>query len=386
MTPAARIAAAIGILDAVLAGEPAEKLLTTWARRNRYAGSGDRAAIRDHVYDAIRCQRSFAWLGGGATGRGLMLGALRAAGTDPAEIFTGQGYGPDPLAPDEVPASELAGAPLAVQLDLPDWLLADLTRSLGDDLVPVAQALRHRAPVFLRVNLARASVEQAVAALAGDGIGTAPHDLSATALQVVSNPRRVQTSQAFRDGLVELQDVASQAVVDALPRAARVLDYCAGGGGKSLALAARGADVVAHDSDAGRMGDIAVRAARAGVSISISTDLTENEKFDLVLCDVPCSGSGAWRRAPQAKWQLTEAGLAALRAMQASILDTAQHHVGPGGTLAYATCSLMACENQDRISRFLAGSAQWSKLFERQFTPLDGGDGFYVCCLKRGED
>ena len=383
MTPAARIAAAIDILDAVQTGEAAEKLLTTWGRKNRYAGSSDRAAIRDHVFDALRCLRSYAWLGGADSGRGLMLGAVRAAGVDPASVFNGEGYGPAAIGTDELPQSDLADAPLPVQLDLPDWLMPELTRSLGDDLAPVAQAMRHRAPMFLRVNLARTDREQAALALAGESIQTMPHDLSPTALLVTENARRVQNSRSFRDGLVELQDAASQAVVDALPGAARVLDFCAGGGGKSLALAARGAQVTAHDADPARMRDIPARATRAGVNIAAVTpeDLPQKAAFDLVLCDAPCSGSGAWRRAPQAKWQLTPGSLQTLCELQDDILDAAQHFVAPGGVLAYATCSVLDTENHDRIARFLDENPKWSLTHERRFTPLDGGDGFYAACL-----
>lgn len=384
MTPAARIAAAIGILDDVLAGGAAERLLTGWGRRNRFAGSADRAAIRDHVFDALRCRRSFGWLGGADTGRGLMLGALRSAGLEPGRVvFTGEGYGPDPIGPDEQPLGDLADAPVPVQLDMPDWLMPELARSLGDDLAPVAQALRQRAPVFLRVNLARAGRGLAASALAAENIQTVPHDLSPTALLVTGNARRVRNSGAYRDGLVELQDAASQAVVDALPAADRVLDYCAGGGGKSLALAARGAAVTAHDAAPARMHDIPTRAARAGAVITTVTskELPQQSPFDLVLCDAPCSGSGAWRRSPHAKWLLTPGDLRQLCDRQSEILEQARRFVAPGGVLAYATCSLLRAENHDRIARFLSRNPGWSQSRARQFTPRDGGDGFYMTCL-----
>jgi 16S rRNA (cytosine967-C5)-methyltransferase len=259
--------------------------------------------------------------------------------------------------------------------------------SLGDDLAPVAGLLRRRAPVFLRVNMARATRDQALAALAGDQIETVPHDLSATALEVTQNPRRVQQSKAFLDGLVELQDAASQAVIDLLPQGGRVLDYCAGGGGKALALAARGADVVAHDADPRRMRDIPIRAARAGVTIRTAqtADLPGLAPFDLVLCDAPCSGSGAWRRSPDGKWALTPERLGALCETQAAILLKAARLVGPGGKLAYATCSVLMAENGAQIQGFLARQSGWQLDFERQFSPLEGGDGFFACCLTRAE-
>lgn len=385
MTPAARIAAAIDVLDLILAGAPAEKELTTWARRNRYAGSGDRAAVRDLVFDALRCKRSYAWLGRGETGRGLMIGALRAAGRDPAAMFTGTAYAPSALADDEVSEGQLQDMPSAVRLDMPDWLFPVMDKSLGADCEAVLSALRQRAPVFLRVNLAKTTLEKAQSALADEDISTVQHPLCATALEVTGNPRRIASSQAYQDGFVELQDVASQAVVDRLPQAMRVLDYCAGGGGKSLALAARpDAQVFAHDVDPMRMQDIPNRANRAGVEITqvAAQDLTPHG-YDLVFCDAPCSGSGSWRRAPDAKWRLSADRLAELCALQGQILERAKFYVAPGGCLAYATCSLLDCENLEQIQSFLSKDPQWTLKTDHRFTPLDGGDGFYVAVLTR---
>ena len=387
MTPAARVAAAIEVLDAWLGGVALERALTNWARAHRFAGSKDRAAIRDHVFDAARCRRSCAALGGAETGRGLMIGALREAGVPLGEVFSGEGYAPAPLAPGEGAGAAWADLPEAVRFDCPDWLEAPLRASLGADFAPVMEALRHRAPVFLRVNLAKGAREAAKAALAAEGIETQPHPLSATALEVRAGARRVQASAAYREGLVELQDAASQAVVDLLPVApgARVLDFCAGGGGKALALAARGARVTAHDADPGRMSDLPARAARAGAGIAV---LAPGERpaaagYDLVLADAPCSGSGAWRRSPEGKWRLTPVKLDELRAIQASILDEITAFIAPGGGLAYATCSLIEAENGDQIAAFLSRHPGWRVSAERRFTPRDGGDGFYVAHLTR---
>ncbi|MBL4917637.1 RsmB/NOP family class I SAM-dependent RNA methyltransferase [Szabonella alba] len=391
MTPAARHAAAIGILDRWLAGEAAEKALTNWARTNRYAGSGDRAAIRDIVFQSIRCRRSFAHLSGAETGRGLILGALRAAQTDPATVFTGDRFAPAPLTDAEF-ATETALPPAPsgnVALDCPDWLRPLLDRALGDQALAVLEALRHRAPVFLRVNSLRATVDQAVAALQAEGIDTRPAPLSPRALEVTGNARRVQTSAAFAAGLVELQDAASQAVVDLLPltAGARVLDLCAGGGGKSLAMAARmSLQIFAHDIDAGRLSDLPARAGRAGAPLHLLDDAEGPERmapFDLVLADAPCSGSGSWRRAPEAKWRLTAERLTQLCAIQDSILTRAAALVAPGGVLAYATCSLLEDENSDRIAAFLDRHPDWRCDLSRQFTPLDGADGFFAAILRR---
>jgi 16S rRNA (cytosine967-C5)-methyltransferase len=225
MTPAARLSAAIEVLDAWLAGTPAEPALKAWGRASRYAGSGDRAGVRDHVYDAIRCRRSFAWAGGAATGRGLMLGALRLAGQDPAALFTGAGHAPAPVSDDEA-GRPLDAAPAAVRLDCPDWLLPLLEAALGAEAVPALEAGRSRAPVWLRVNEARTSTENAVAILAAEGIAARPHPNVKTALEVTDNERKVSTSSAYLDGLVEVQDASSQAVVAALGEISglRVLD------------------------------------------------------------------------------------------------------------------------------------------------------------------
>ncbi|GKY89800.1 RsmB/NOP family class I SAM-dependent RNA methyltransferase [Sinisalibacter aestuarii] len=383
MTPAARVAAAIEVLDGWLAGGAAEQLLTSWARSHRFAGSTDRAAIRDLVYDAIRCRRSYAALGGGESGRALMIGAERAAGRDPAEIFTGEGYAPAAFGPgDAPPRPDLSEEE---RLDCPDWLAPQLRASLGADFAPVMEALRHRAPVFLRVNLARIDRDEAIGTLAQEGITARPHPLSPSALEVTEGARRIQQGAAYASGLVELQDAASQAVVDALAISPgdRVLDYCAGGGGKSLALAAQGAEVSAHDIDPRRMSDLPGRAARAGVTVGLlPTDrLPGGGSFDLIFADAPCSGSGAWRRSPQGKWDLTARRLDELCAIQAGILDEIVRLSGPDTRIGYATCSVIEAENGAQVAAFLARHPGWQCSLSRSFTPRDGGDGFFIALL-----
>jgi 16S rRNA (cytosine967-C5)-methyltransferase len=381
MTPAARLSAAIEILDRVLAGAPAEQVLTNWARASRFAGSGDRHAVRDLVYDALRCRRSFAALGGAETGRGLILGGLRSAGVDPETLFTGEGHAPAPLR-----SADIGQAPTGfAALDIPDWLASQMQQDLGDAFEAVAEALRHRAPVFLRANLARGSRDFARAALAEAGIEAEPHPLSPTALLVTAGARRVSASEPYTGGLVELQDAASQAVVDALPLVdgMRVLDYCAGGGGKSLAMAARArVKLFAHDSDPRRMRDLPARAKRAGVKVEVLPGAPSG-LFDLVLADAPCSGSGSWRRAPEGKWALTPQRLQDLRNIQSEILDKASALVQPRGWFAYATCSLLNAENRDQIDAFLARTDKWSLQHELRLTPSDGADGFYLALLQR---
>jgi 16S rRNA (cytosine967-C5)-methyltransferase len=382
MTPGARLSAAIEILDRVLAGEPVERALTTWGRGNRFAGSGDRAAIRDIVFDALRRRRSAAVRGGGLTGRGLVLGLCREEGREP--LFSGEGHAPPP--PGEL---DIAREPEGAEaLDLPDWLAPEMKASLGEGFGPVLQALRNRAPIFLRVNLAKTDVGAAIRALASEGIGAKPHPLSPTALEVTENARRLHGSAPYREGLVELQDASSQAVVDALPLAHgfRVLDHCAGGGGKTLAMAARARLVLfAHDANPERMADLPERARRAGTAVTITANPEAEAPFDLVLVDAPCSGSGSWRRDPQGKWALTPERLETVRREQAAILQRVAPMVRPGGWIGYATCSLLQSENQEQIATFLAVSPGWTRATERVFTPLDGGDGFYLATLRRAQ-
>ncbi|WP_353347844.1 RsmB/NOP family class I SAM-dependent RNA methyltransferase [Aquicoccus sp. SU-CL01552] len=390
MTPAARMQAAIEILDANRDGTPAEQALTGWARRSRFAGPKDRAAVRDHVFDVLRSRRSLAALGGGETGRALMLGLCRRDGLDPDEMFSGAGYGPSPLTEEERAAGR-APEEGAEALDIPDWLWPAFRDSLGEDTEAAARALQQRAPVFLRANLRKADRETAATALAAEGIETRVHPAAETALEVVVGARRLKNSAAFRDGLVELQDAASQAVVEALPLASgqRVLDYCAGGGGKTLAMGA-GAEVTlfAHDAAPRRMRDLPERAARAGLSVTLleAAEVARAAPFDLVLCDVPCSGSGAWRRAPEGKWRLTEAALDEVVDTQAEILDRAMEVVAPGGVLAYATCSMLARENGGQIEAFLARHPGWCCSWQRSWPVTGGADGFFSAQLTRAAE
>lgn len=386
MTPAARDSAAIAVLDRWRAREAAEAALTRWARGARYAGSSDREAVRDSVFTAIRRARSAQALGGGTDGRAMLLGLARAAGRAP-EGWTGEGHAPAALSPDELArlAQPLPPLPRGVAFDCPDWLLPEFDASLGPDADSVLSALRGRAPVFLRVNIHRAAPASALAALADEGILAQPHPLAPWALEVKQGARRLRNAAAFRDGLVEPQDAASQAVVAAfverLPAGTEVLDYCAGGGGKSLALAALGHGVSAHDVDPSRMRDLPARAARAGTPVTI--DPAPQGNWPAVLADAPCSGSGSWRRAPEAKWTLTPERLAELGRIQRGILARCAELVRPGGVLGYATCSLLDAENRAPVEDFLRHHSGWQLDLERRWTPLDGADGFFLAVLRR---
>lgn len=386
MTPAARLQAAIEILDAILSeGRAAEQALTGWARRSRFAGSKDRAAVRDHVFDALRCKRSLAALGGVETGRGLVLGQLRRDGVDPDGLFNGTGYGPAPLSDSERAAGRPPQEPDEA-LDIPAWLWPEF--QAVPEAEACARAMQHRAPVHLRVNIARTKRSDALASLAGEGILCEPHPASDTALQVTEGARKIRNCAPYRDGLIELQDAASQAVVDALPLhdGIKVLDYCAGGGGKVLAMAARvKGDFYAHDIAAERMRDLPARADRAGTEVTLlpAGEPAAQAPFDLVLCDAPCSGSGAWRRSPEGKWALTPERLAEIQEIQADILGKACDLVAPGGTLAYATCSVLACENHDQVSRFLADHPDWNCVRQEAWSLAHDTDGFFAAHLTR---
>jgi 16S rRNA (cytosine967-C5)-methyltransferase len=382
MTPAARLSAAIEILDAILGGDPADRALTRWGRASRYAGSGDRAAVADLVYDALRRKRSRAWRMGEESGRALIV----AGAAEARDLFTGEGHAPAPLDAAEQAALDMdrADPPPAVALDFPDWLEPELRRSLGDNLAPVMMAMRDRAPVDLRVNRLKSDRAAAAAALAGDGVETAPGPLSPNCLRVTGGARKLRGGAAYAAGLVEVQDAASQAVADfadARP-GETILDYCAGGGGKALALAAAApsARICAHDAALERMKDIPPRARRAGAEIEIcaTPPAALRGACDLVFVDAPCSGSGAWRRNPDAKWSLTPARLAELSVLQRRILTDAAVYLRPGGRLIYATCSLFRAENEDQVGWFLAEHGEWTLEAEARFSPVDGGDGFYV--------
>jgi 16S rRNA (cytosine967-C5)-methyltransferase len=386
MTPAARHAAAIEVLDAWFAGAPVERALTAWGHASRFAGSSDRAAVRDVVFDALRRRRSAAWAGGADSGRGLVLGLMRLTGRDPAEVFGADRYAPPAATADEAGAP-LSEAPRAVRLDLPDWLLPAVEASLGPDTEAVMTAMQTRAPIFLRVNSARSDRAGVALSLAAEDISTVPHPQVRTALEVTGNARKLAASASLAMGLVEPQDAHSQAVVEALGpvRGLPVLDYCAGAGGKALHLASEGALVTAHDADPRRMRDLGPRAARAGVRVNtVATEaLAGLDPWPLVLVDAPCSGSGTWRRDPELRWRLTPEGLADLLERQSRILTDAAALVAPGGLLSWVTCSILDAENGSQVARFLDRNAGWVQDLSLRLLPGAAGDGFGIAILRR---
>ena len=385
MTPGARVAAAIAVLDQINDGAAAEQALTAWARGSRFAGSKDRAAVRDHVFDVLRARQSL----GAGDGRSLMQRLAQREGWHIDDLFNGEGHAPAPLRDDERAAlsADLDLTPSAA-CDVPEWLWPLWQDSLGPDAQSAALAQQGRADVFLRVNQRLGTVADAMDQLAQDGIVTTPHPTVQGCLRVIENPRRVKTATAYQDGLVELQDAASQCAINAvaIPDGARILDYCAGGGGKALGFAALpNTQVFAHDIDAGRMRDLPERAARAGVQIKTLTasETSANGPFDIVFCDAPCSGAGTWRRAPDAKWRLTAGRLDSLMQSQDAVLKAAAPLVADQGRLVYATCSVLNVENGGAIARFLTANSQWCIETQFQLLPDADGDGFYLCILHK---
>lgn len=383
----AHYATAIELLEIIFDGAPVEKTLTGWARSNRYAGSRDRAAVRDIVFDALRSKRSFAWLGGSETARGVIHGMLLSEGQEPGTVFSGEGYAPSPLTVDEQTATRpnLDEAPDAVRLNYPEFLQSDLEASLGARLESALLSMQMRAPIDLRVNTLKCDIGMAQAALEAEGVQTKELPECITALRVTEGGRTIASSQVYKNGFVELQDVASQmaaSFADAKP-GMTVLDYCAGGGGKTLALAlgmqGQGR-LVAHDVNPKRMKDIAARADRANAKIEIAEngpppDLLAN--CDLVFVDAPCSGSGAWRRNPNEKWRLTADKLDNFNLSQLDALTTGLRYVRPGGHLVYATCSMFVRENRQIVDAVLATVPEAKLNNSQVLYPNEPGDGFY---------
>ena len=338
MTPNARYQAAIEIIDEALEASALDKILTNWGRKHRFAGSKDRSAIRDIVFDVYRRRAEYCRLGGSMSGRGLVLGALIASQTDPRTVFNSEKFSPDCLTEQERDRSNLLET--LTDLDnanIPEWLF----NHIPVDLVPEFAAQRSKAALFLRVNVRKTSIAAACASLESDGVTAEPYAAVPNALIVTNGERRVKVSTALGSGLVEIQDAGSQAITIELnaPKGAnsKILDYCAGGGGKSLAMAARSdAQIYAYDISEARMVDIKPRSKRAGVDIvPISKAALKLNSYDYVLIDVPCSGSGAWRRNPEAKWLFNRARLDDLCAIQLDILNRATNLTTPEGRVGY---------------------------------------------------
>jgi 16S rRNA (cytosine967-C5)-methyltransferase len=389
MTPAARLQAAIEVLDEVIAsareeGPPADSIVTRYFKSRRYAGSKDRRAVRELVFRAIR--RSAERPG---SGRAAVNGL---AEDDPAllELY-GQPRGPE---------SHRAGEAAARASLVPDWLLPEMSPLVTSGEWP---ALLERAPLDLRVNLAKASREEVLEQFP-DGAAT---PISPWGIRLPLD-NRLDDHPSFREGLVEVQDEGSQLIAFACDakNGERIVDLCAGAGGKSLALAAAAPEawILATDSNRARLAKLAPRAERAGAAIDTKllnppNELHELDELrggsDVVLVDAPCSGSGTWRRNPEGRWRLTRERLDRLINVQERLLDIAAELVRPGGRLVYAVCSLLSREGAGQIERFLQRHSSW--ISEQTAIPAgradgagrlltpghDRTDGFFVARLRR---
>ena len=389
MTPAARLQAAIEVLDEVIDaarqdGPPADAIVTRYFKPRRYAGSKDRRAVRELVFRAIRRSAERP-----ENGRAAIVGLA----DDDAELLAlfGEPRGPEPIQDGEAhPAHGF----------VPDWLVPELSPLVGLDEWP---ALLERAPLDLRVNAARTH-RDAILAQFADGTRT-PH--SPWGIRLPPD-NRIDDKPAYQQGLVEVQDEGSQLIALACePKDGEtILDLCAGAGGKALALAASapGAQILAIDSNRARLSKLPARAERAAATIETRLLNPPNElaelsdwraMADLVLIDAPCSGSGTWRRNPEGRWRLTPERLERVIALQERLLGIGAELVKPGGRLVYAVCSLLSREGAGQIERFQTRHSSWiseatampagrSDGAGRLLTPgHDGTDGFFVARLAR---
>ncbi len=375
MTPGAKLAAAIEVLSDIGARRrPAADTLKDWGLSHRFAGSGDRAGIAGLVYDALRRRASSAYLLGEDTPRATALGMLvRERGLDPdavGQLANGAGYAPPPLTDVErtrLAATDLAGAPPHVRGDYPEWLDPHLARVFGDERAEEGAALASRAPLDLRANTLKATRDEAsrsLADLAPEPTRWSPAGLRIKLRADAKSPA-VHAEFAYLKGLIEIQDEGSQlaALLAGAKPGEQVLDLCAGGGGKTLALAAlmeNKGQLYATDDDKRRLAPIHDRLERSGarnVQVrtpkSVGNELADLAgKLDLVLIDAPCTGIGAWRRNPDAKWRVRPGALEVRVKEQAETLARAVPLVRPGGRIAYVTCSVLDEENGGQIRNF----------------------------------
>ena len=414
MTPAARLAGSIELLTEIAdrSRRPADAVANDFFRTRRFIGSGDRRAVSDRVWRVLRTQRRLTWWlarGGGApTPRLLVAASLVLEGWTQAGVaqsYSGGQYGPAPLLQPETAAiSGLEGhtidhpdMPEPVSLEFPDWIYPALQARFGPELRPEMEAALHPAPLDLRVNLLKATREEAQAALAAEGLECAPTPLSPWGLRI-DGRRSVTAGPAFQTGLVEIQDEGSQLVAALLgvEPEMRVVDWCAGAGGKTLAIAMlmqnRG-HLVACDVSAPRLEGAVRRLRRAGVQNCERHLVGPGDKwakrrggtFDRVLIDAPCTGTGTWRRNPDARLRLREQDLLELVLKQAGIMDAASRLVRVGGRMVYATCSLLRDENEAQIDAFLTRHPDFAVVAPYlSLTPrMQGTDGFFGALMER---
>jgi 16S rRNA (cytosine967-C5)-methyltransferase len=426
MTPAGQLAAAIDLLADIEAdARPADAVANSFFRNRRFIGAGDRREVSTLVWGVLRARRHLGWwlehFGAEPTPRLLLAAQGLFTGMSLNKIalaFTAGRYGPPPLTEAEtIVLEKFAGhtlehpnMPDAVKFEIPDWILPRFAAQFGPALRAEMDALAQPAPLDLRVNALKSTREDAIAALRAERLDARPTPYSPWGLRLASR-QSITQGAAFRDGIVEIQDEGSQLVallVDAKP-GMRVADFCAGAGGKTLAIAMtmeNKGHIVACDVSAARLDGAIKRLRRAGVH-NAERHLLEpgdkwvkrqEQKYDRVLIDAPCTGTGTWRRNPDARLRLTENDLAEILPKQAMILDQAQKLVKQGGRLIYATCSLLSEENEMQIAGFLARHPNFSRVPlaaplpeslhgpALRLTPrANGTDGFFGAVLQRDD-
>ena len=427
MKPAGRLQAAIEILGEVVERHrPASQALADWGKAHRFAGSGDRAAIGNLVYDALRHRSSLAWRLEGDTPRNLALGVAVFVWGEGAQSlansFKDDRHAPDALSDAEISLlekSDLNDAPEWVQAEIPEWLEEALRENFDEDFVAEGQALAQRPPVDFRVNTLKSNRDKVMRALKRFSLEPtklAPNGLRLAPSAGSSRVPNIQPEAPYQKGWIEVQDEGSQvcsALIFAQP-GEQVLDYCAGAGGKTLALAAameNKGQIFAYDSDRSRLAPIYDRLKKAGTrNVQVrgpNDDLDDLEgKMDRVIVDAPCSGSGVWRRRPDTKWRLTSDALEKRLEEQRQVLSEASRFVRPGGYLCYITCSVLARENEGQVYAFveeneafelLSAGEVWEDLFSHsQLKPWSSDDctvtltpastktdGFFFAVLER---
>lgn len=429
MKPAAHASAAIEVLaDLEAKKRPVAEALKDWGLSHRFAGSKDRAQIASLIYDVLRKRASLAWRMRADTPRALVIGALSfTRGQSTEEIaaqFADSPHAPEALSEDErkaLASSTLDSAPAFVRGDYPEWLDPHLARVFGETRSEEGAALAERAPLDLRVNLLKGAREDALAELSHLNPQATPHSPLGIRIPLLPDGRGppVQSEPAFLKGLVEVQDEGSQiaSIIAQAKPGEQVIDLCAGGGGKTLALSAamdNHGQIFAHDRDLRRLAPLHERAARAGIrNLQIRSPRGKEDVLkdleghaDLVLVDAPCTGVGTWRRNPDAKWRMRPGSLEVRQKEQDAVLSDAARLVKPGGRLVYITCSVMADENEDRLRAFRAVHTEFSPVPIKEAlkaTSLDalaahanedgsallltprrsGTDGFFVSVLRR---
>ena len=410
MTPAARLSAAIDIIEALEAQRiPAAQALKEWGTAHRFAGSGDRAAIAGLVWDVLRRRASSAYLMGSETPRARLLGMLRLErGMDAdaiAALCDGGRFAPQALDETErtaLASGSLAGAPAHVAGDYPEWLDAQLAAVFGEDRVAEATAMASRAPLDLRVNTLKAKREKVQGSLKHLGAKPPPWSPIGLRIELGADARNpgLHSEEDFLKGAVEVQDEGSQlaALFSAAKPGEQVIDLCAGAGGKTLALAAMmdgKGRLIATDRDKRQLAPIHERLSRAGVhNAEVRAPKGEAEPLaeikasaDLVLIDAPCSGTGTWRRNPDAKWRIRPGALELRLKDQVEVLDRAAGMVKPGGRIAYITCSVLPAENNEQVRAFIARHPEFAVVPPEETASVlwDKAEAFAAAALRSDE-